>query len=141
MREESLPFESDPGSAQVPLWCSAFVLLAPAGWLLAFWSLVLRARLVTGEWPHGRSGNPFLGTMRAETIDPGELGLHASAVTLGMVGLVPLVPLVLLFLGAGVFEKRLRQPAWLVLAFLVASALSAATLFLDPGGFVDWFAD
>ena len=69
MPEEALQFASDPKSRVLPLWFTSIGLLVPAGWLLAFWSLVVRARLATGEWPHGRSGNFFEGNMRAETID------------------------------------------------------------------------
>lgn len=141
MREELLPFESEDRPREFPLWFSALGLLTPSAWLLGFWSLVLHARLATGEWPHGRSGNYFAGTMQAETIDPKLLGFHSSAVTLGGVLLVCAVPLVLLFLGVSLFDRRLRQPPLLVAIFLVSTALVAATLVLDPGGFVDWFAD
>jgi hypothetical protein len=141
MREETLRFESDAEPREFPLWFSALGLLAPAGWLLGFWSLVLRARLVTGEWPHPRSGNPFDGTLRPETIDPKELGLHSTVVFLGAMLLLYVVPLVLLFLGVSIFDKRLRQPPVLLVIFFASTALAAVTLFCDPGGFVDWLAD
>ena len=141
MRSETLQFESDAKAREFPLWFSALGLLAPAGWLFGFWSLVLRARLVTGEWPHPRSGNPFDGTLRPETIDPKALGLHSTVVFFWALLLVYIVPLVLLLLGVSIFDKRLRQPPLLVAIFLVTSALAAVTLFCDPGGFVDWLAD
>jgi hypothetical protein len=141
MRAETLPFESDPPARELPLWFTATGLLCPAGWLLGFWSLVLRARAVTGEWPHGRSGNYFEGTMRPETIDPKALGLHSDVVLLWALLLLYVVPLALLLLGVSIFDKRLRQPPALVVAFLASSALVALTIGLDPGGFVEWLAD
>ena len=141
MRDETLPFESDPPARELPLWFTATGLFWPAGWLLGFWSLVLHARLATGEWPRGRSGNFFEGTLVPETIDPKALGLHADAVMLSSVGLMAAWVLVLLCLGLSVFDKRLRQPPWMVAVFFGASALVGLTLILDPGGFVDWLAD
>lgn len=141
MREETLRFESDARPRELPLWFSATGLLAPAGWLLAFGSLVLRARLATGEWPRGRSGNYFEGTMVPETIDPKALGLHSDVAFLWAMLLVYIVPLVLLMLGVSIFDKRLRQPPWMIAVFFASSALAGLTLFLDPGGFVEWLAD
>jgi len=141
MREEALAFagESEPKPFRVGL--TTIGLLVPATWLLAFWSLVLHARLATGEWPHGRSGNYFEGTMRPETIDPNALGLHSDIVLLSAIALWWVVPVVLLLLCVGLFDKRLRQPPWMIVVFLGSSALAVATLFLDPGGFVDWLVD
>jgi len=141
MREETLRFESDPKPRELPLWFTATGLLWPSGWLLGFWSLVLHARLATGEWPHRRSGNFFEGTMQAETIDPSALGLHADAVTLSTAGLLPACALVLLCLCVSIFDRRLRQPPWMIAVFFAASAVAWLTIRLDPGGFVDWFAD
>jgi len=142
MREETLLLESDPKPSVPFQWFPAIVLLAPAAWLLAFWSLVVRARLATGEWPYPRFVDLSQGEIvMHETIDPKALGTHATFVTFGIIGLIYFVPMVLLFLILGAFLPRLRQPPALVAAFLVASALVVATIIMDPGGFVEWFAD
>ena len=139
--EEPLNFASDPKPPMIPRWFSGGLLLLPAGWLLAFGSLLLRVRLVAGEWPHGRSGDPFSGTMQDSTIDPKQLGPHYLAVIWVMCALVYLVPLGALFLGLGPFIRSWRQPAWLVGAFCGSSALAAAVVFLDLGGFMNWLMD
>jgi hypothetical protein len=141
MREETLHFASDAKPREFPLWFSATGLLMPAGWLLGFWSLVLHARLATGEWPHPRSGNYFEGTLVPETIDPNALGLHSTVVFFWAVLLVPVVPLVLLMLGVSIFDKKLRQPPALIAIFFVSTALVVLMRCFDPGGFVEWLAD
>ena len=139
MREETVRFESDPKPREFPLWFSATGLLMPAGWLIGFWSLVLHARIVCRAWP--RAGHFERTGFVPSTIDPKALGPHAEVIQLWGVLLVYIVPLVLLMLGVSIFDKRLRQPPALIVVFFVSTALVALTLFLDPGGFVDWLAD
>ena len=141
MREEALSFAGEPEPEPFPFGLTTIGLFVPAAWALAFWSLVVHARLATGEWPHGRSGNYFEGTMRAETIDPKALGLHSDVVILSAVALWWVVPVVLVMLGVSIFDKRLRQRPWMIGLFLAGSVLASVTLILDPGGFVEWLAD
>jgi hypothetical protein len=56
-----------------------------------------------------------------------------------MLCLLYFVPVELLFLGVTFFDKRLRHPPLVVIAFLASIVLVAGTMLLDPGGFFAWF--
>ena len=141
MQKDALTFASEANPHRSPDRLTTLALLAPAGWLVAFASLILHARLVAGEWPHGRTGNFFDGTMRPESSSSELLDLHSNLVFVSALLLLWIIALGLLFLGASIFAKRLRQPPWLVAMFMTASTLAAVILFLDPGGFMVWLAD
>lgn len=116
--------------------------IAVAGWLALFWSLVLRARLTLGYWPHPTSGNPLVGEYRPSPLDPKTFDTHYTMVlSWGAVAAV-LVPVTLLLIAASVPSRELRQPAVVVSAFFIATALAACTILLDPiHHFGEWFID
>jgi hypothetical protein len=99
--------------------------------LIAFLGYVVEARLHLGHWPS--YANP----------DPKQLGwwLQHSLLQLGFIGF-PLVAL--LAIGLAVFGRtRSREfPFWTTIGTIVATG-AALVLYawIDPGGFVDWFAD
>ena len=116
------------------------ILLVPTAWVLLFWSLVARAWIRVGEWPHGRSGSLFDGTLVHSSLDPSSLGLHTQLVWAGaVVGTYAVLvsPLVLIACNR---IGPMRQP-WTVRAFLVSMALVVFTISGNPGGAFDWFLD
>ncbi len=139
MHAWGVPMPMPERAKQFPPWFSVLGLLAPAAWLLGFWSLVAHARLATGAWPKGQSGDFFVGTFRPATIDPTALAPHWMIVSMGMLCLLYFIPVELLILGVSIFDKRLRPPLLLVSAFLVSTALVVETIYFDPGGFFAWF--
>ncbi len=116
-------------------------LFALVGWLAGFGSLVVRARLHLGHWPVGRSGNPFDGSYRAESIDPDRYGLHYDLTSLFLIAAAWVLPFSTIVLLASLVSRRTRPPAALTFAYLLALALAAVTIAFDPGGFLNWFAD
>ncbi len=106
--------------------------LLPLVSYLAFWSLVLRARIELGYWPY------------AYHPDPKDIGpVHYLAyfyVTLAAVA----SPLVLPVVAMAVWVRR-RKPPWRHLAALllcVGTLLGVVTMYrLDPWGFSEWIAD
>jgi len=121
--------------------CVAIGTLGLAGWLLGFWSLVVRARIATGEWPQPRSGTPLDYDYRPTTIDPSAFGVHATLVWSGLGILLTAVPFVVIFLLASVPIRSMRADARLVRAFIVLGVLAGVTVFLNPGSFFRWFLD
>ncbi|MBL8857092.1 MAG: hypothetical protein JNL28_01125 [Planctomycetes bacterium] len=118
-----------------------WLFLAPSAWLIAFGSLVIRARLRVGEWPHAQSGTPFDGTWVDTSIDPKEFGLHHMVVWCGL-GLTAWAVVI----GAGVwvaslFWPRIRPPLFLRLLFIATAVACVAVVFGDVGGFFEWFLD
>ncbi len=111
----------------IALTLAAFPLLL----LAVFFGYVIEARLHLGYWPS--HANP----------DPKQLGwwIQHSLLQLGFVGF-PAVALVAI--GLALFGRtRSRDfPFWNIIATVVVTC-AALVLFvwIDPGGFVDWFAD
>lgn len=108
-------------------------------WLLAFWSLVLRARSVCGEWPH-----PARGTLLDHvdsSIDPTRLGVHADIVGFGLILVGYAIPLAFLCLVATAAFPRARPDARLALVFSASAALVVATVIGNLGDFFLWFVD
>ena len=113
--------------------------VATAAWLLAFWSLVLRARVSTGVWPQPRSGSLF--DYRPSTVDPHVFEAHGGFVWAAFFAMYYAVPFALLVLLVSLPFRSLRQDHRLVGAFALVVALAATTWFLDPGNFFLWFID
>lgn len=117
----------------------AVATLPAIAWLLAFWSLVLRARFLCGEWPHAARGAFF--DHVPSSIDPSVLGVHADAVWLGLIFVWYAIPLAFLCLLATGAFPRARPDAKLALAFGASAALVVATVLGNLGGFFTWFLD
>ena len=113
--------------------------LATTVWLLGFWSLVVRARLSTGTWPHPSSG--VFPNHQPGTIDPKVFVWHSTMAWIAYFAMVYVVPFALLVLIAGVPIKRLRQDRRLAGAFVLVTSIAAVTLFFDPGRFFLWMID
>lgn len=106
------------------------ICLAPAGYLILFYSFVLRARLDLATWPL-----PY-------QPDPKDLGfgLHYAAVLLGL-PLWMVSPMAVLLLVA--LQPRFGRRK-IVLSVLVFGLLYLAVwlvLRMDPGSFMVWFMD
>jgi hypothetical protein len=109
--------------------------------VLGFGTLVVLARLHDGEWPRPRSGPPFDGSHIDGSIDPNTFEPLWTFVWVTMLPAFVLVPLATFTILAGVLVPKLRQPAWIVGAFVLSNAIIAATVLLDPFGFFLWFLD
>jgi hypothetical protein len=119
---------------------SAIVLFTPAIWLVAFWSLVLRARIHLGEWPHGSRG--FLdGVWQGASLDPSHFNLHAAAVWLLLPFAGMMIALGTILLVGSIGFRALRPSRFAALVFAVGSGLAIATVMLDLGGYWWWFLD
>jgi len=114
---------------------AAFVWLgAYAGlWLFTFWSLVLRARLRTGEWP-----TPARGPFQSSTIDPKEFPAHHTALYVGLVLLAFVVLVAIVLLLTSLFVPSQRPRRRLCAALLTLTALLGTSLFSD---FMLWLFD
>lgn len=115
---------------------------APAIWLLAFWSLVWRARVHLGEWPHASRGSFFTATWEYASVDPKLFHWHYGAVMgITLVGALAVVFgttwLVLVFLTS----NGNRPTRATTIVFLASSALAIAMVWLNLGGFWSWFMD
>jgi hypothetical protein len=119
------------------VWTSTLV---STGLVLGFWTLVLRARLQIGEWPHPRSG-AFWSYVDSNS-DPKVFTLHHGLVW----SLIPAVwytcPIALVVILVGNVSRPLRQPRPLVAAFSFAILLLALTVALEPvHQCIDWYMD
>ncbi len=114
---------------------------ASGGWLLGFWTLVLRARSRRGEWPSGWSWNPVSETPRPSPLDPKELGWHYDLVWLLTFGAIFLIPATLLLSAPGLVPppRRYARGVWMLSVLLALACL--ATIGLDNGGLFNWFLD
>jgi len=113
-------------------------------WLTTFWSLVIRARITTGEWPRAQSGIPSsgpLGDYHPSTIDPKVFALHDGLAWILLYIQFIVAPLAIVALVMSFPFTRARASRAMTAALLIASALAVATLWLNPFGFDDWFAD
>ena len=119
--------------------CLVTAVIAEMAWFLAFWSIVLRARIACGVWP--RAGHFEGAEFVPSTIDPSVFQLHAASVWFGLMAIVYMLPFALLFLLASVPLRGLRQDWRLVAVFVAVSALLAWNLLRDPGAFFLWFVD
>jgi len=116
--------------------------LSVSGFVVAFWSLVLRAWLRLGGLPHPSTGNPFVGDYRPSPLDPKVFELHSFLVWSTLVAATILVPVALLLTVASLPIRRLRQPRAVTAALLLATLLAVLTLLLDPvHGLWTWFLD
>jgi hypothetical protein len=122
-------------------WTASWLMLSSLAWLLLFWSLVVRARLQVGEWPHGRSGNPFDGSLVYSSIDPKAFDLHYDIAWAAMPFAAGSIVFGGLLLALAIWWRRMRPPTPMTLAFALSCALAIATVGLDLGGFFDWFLD
>jgi hypothetical protein len=104
--------------------------LTPAGYLILFYSFVLRARLALGYWP------------RPYQPDPKELdfSIHYLAALFGQ-PLWMASPLAVLLLVMLLPRSERRRAAAPVLLFAVTYLAVWLVLRVDPGAFVYWFAD
>lgn len=107
------------------------ILLVPTPWLLAFGSLVVRARIVVGEWPHPRGGNSFDGTEVDTPIDPKAFGWHHELVWLGVgpTFWALVVGVTLMIAGGFWAEIRAHRVARWVFAGTCPSCVVMALLF------------
>jgi hypothetical protein len=116
--------------------------LLPLGAVLALASLVVHARLVSGEWPH--LGPPrWVGGWDPWVRDGfhvTRLSAHRAVVT--WTWLLALVSPLLYVLPQGLLVGLGRLPRRRLLTWHVASWLAWLVLAaVDPGGFVDWISD
>jgi hypothetical protein len=148
VQAKSTASQSTPSSQQ--LWAigssTAFALfwtgtIAAVGLLLDFAALIVRARLVVGEWPHPSSGDPLGGNYVETSIDPKFFAIHSMTIEYAALAVVFLVPVAMFVLLVGAFVARLRQPRWMIASFLIANTIIGVMVFLDPHGFVLWFMD
>ena len=101
--------------------------LAPALWLLVFYSLVLRVRLELGYWP--QPGNP----------DPMMLdfaGYQAAiyfCTAFALVSPIGVLAFILLHRGLNI---SIRNP---LMTFAVSGLLMALLIRFDPASFLRWF--
>ena len=124
--------EENPASGLAP-WTYRLLCLAPVGWAVLFSTFVVRARLALGRWPY------------AYHPDPKALGfeIHDAALLLGMSLLfaAPFGLLAQLLLGRRQ-PNLLPQHPWLWLAWFAATFAGFLIVArLDPGGFMNWYAD
>jgi hypothetical protein len=109
---------------------------AATAWIIAqtvtFYAFVVRARLALGRWP-----SPY-------RPDPATLGfgMHQDVVFYGAFGVILLPPMLVILLAAA---KKLGSPRkdLIVAAVIFAVSYCAwwALIFLNPGGFGEWFMD
>ena len=106
------------------------ICLAPAGYLMLFYSFVLRARLALGIWP-----KPY-------QPDPKDLGfgVHYAAVLLGLpLWMVsPMAVLLLVALQPRLGRRKIVLP---VLVFGLLYMVVWLVLRMDPRSFGYWLAD
>ena len=109
------------------LW---LICLAPAGYLILFYSFVLRARLALGTWPQ-----PY-------QPDPKDLGfvVHYAVVLLGL-PLWMVSPMAVLFLVALQLSFGRRRIVLPVLVFGLLYLVAWLVLRMDPGSFLYWLLD
>ena len=131
--EANIPAEK-PASGLAP-WTYRLLCLVPVGWAALFAAFVVRARLALGRWPY------------AYHPDPKALGfdLHDAAVIWG-IQLVFAAPFGLLVQLLLVLVRRqpnlLPRHPWLWLAWFAAIFVALLIVArLDPGGFMNWYAD
>jgi hypothetical protein len=121
--------------------CLAVAALLPSAAVLAMTSLVVRARLMTGDWP--RLGPPrWIGVFEYvhEGFRAAELPVHQALVV--WIWLLASVSPLTCMLPQAFLVGLGRPPRWRLLGWLVASWLAWIVLgVLDPGGFVDWLGD
>ena len=120
--------QSWPTRLRMPIvW---LICLTPAGYLILFYSFVLRARLALGYWPQ-----PY-------QPDPKDLGfgIHYAVVLLGLpLWMVsPIVVLLLVALRPHVGRGKIVSP---VLVFGLLYLVVWLVLQMDPRSFGVWFAD
>jgi hypothetical protein len=121
---------------------AALCLALTTGWLAAFWSLVVRAWIRTGEWPHAQHGNPISGPYQPSTIDPKAFGLHCSAVWIGLVALFwVVVPLTALVIGTRLLVPAIRIERGFLPWLLLTIVLVVATILMNAFGSFEWFMD
>jgi len=129
--ERYIPAETP--SPNLPPWIYRLLCLVPVGWAVLFAAFAVRARLALGRWPY------------AYHPDPKALGfeLHDGALLWGMLLMfaAPFGLLTQLVLGRRQPNLVPRHP-WLWLAWFAATFAALLLLArLDPGGFMNWYAD
>jgi hypothetical protein len=115
----------------------ALAALTPAGWLLGFALLVLKARLATGRWPV-----PY-------EPDPGSIGGLLYAIVLGLLPLVYFLGMGgLLGLGVALSIRPLRTAlrdagleGWHVWGALLGLVTIAVLVHADPWQLFTWLGD
>ena len=120
--------QSWPARLHMPIaW---LICLAPAAYLMLFYSFVLRARLALGTWPQ-----PY-------QPDPKDLGfgVHYAAVLVGLpLWMVsPAAVLLLLALQPSFGRRKIILP---VLVFGLLYLAACLVSRMDPGSFGYWLAD
>jgi hypothetical protein len=138
-----VPVNDEPpptGAAALVRGLLTIIMLIPAAWVLLFWGLIVRVRLVIGEWPHRRSGNWFDGTEIDTNANPSGFGLHRDLIWWGVPVAVYSMVVGVLALVAGALWERLRAPLFARWVF-AATFVIVAIMTLDPGNFCDWFLD
>ena len=118
------------GSTRLRMPIVWLICLTPAGYLILFYSFVLRAQLALGYWPQ-----PF-------QPDPKDLdfGMHYAAVLLGqpLWMFSPIVILLFIVLPSRLGRRKIILP---VLVFGLLYLVAWLVLRMDPGAFGYWFAD
>ncbi len=120
-------------ASHLTAWTFRVLCVLPLAWAVLFGAFVGRARLVLGRWPY------------AYHPDPKELGfgLHDAAVLWGM-QLVFAAPfgLLVLLLAVRTRPQLLPRRPWPWLAWFAGSLVAILVVArLDPGGFLNWYAD
>jgi hypothetical protein len=118
----------------------AVATVATSAWLLGFWSLVVRVRISTGDWPRPRVYRVAF-DLPPLSVDPSAFPWHTRALWIVMMLMYYAVPFALLALLASAPVRRIRPDRRLIGAFFASVALAAMTVLLDPGNFFDWFLD
>ena len=100
--------------------------------MVVFYSLVVATRVSIGHWP--TYGNPDAGTpdVPFSPVHLVVLCLAALSILFG-----PVAAAILLI-------NRPTKSAWpnsYLVASIVTLVIGALTVYLDPGGYVDWFLD
>jgi hypothetical protein len=143
LRETRALSDGEP-AFRIGNWFALVGIVTVGAWLTTFWSLVIRARIATGEWPRAQYGIPLsgpLGDYRPSTIDPKAFALHDDLAWIFLYFQFIIAPLAIVVLVLSFPFARARASRAMTTAFLIACALAVATLWLDPFGFVDWFSD
>ena len=120
--------QSWPTRLRMPIvW---LICLTPAGYLILFYSLVLRARLALGHWPQLYQPDP-------KDLD---FGIHYAAVLLGLpLWMVsPMAVLLLVALQPSFGRRKIILP---VQVFGLLYMVVWLALRMDPGSFGYWLAD
>jgi hypothetical protein len=110
--------------------------LLPSLWLVTFLSLLIRARLALGEWPHPRIGTPLATGYLAATFGGDSRPIHGDL--LNLIWPIALISPLWILTNRQVWLSGNRSKLAL---FALSYGLMLWIAFTDPGGFGSWAAD